>query len=187
MNRFARWGFTLAILPVAACSTPTPPPVVAPPPPPALSAADQAFIQTVAASDAFEAQSSQLAQDKAGRPAIKTFASKMIQEHGKTTQQLQGIVQSKTATPPSAELTADQQAMLTTLQGESGAKFDRDYVRFQIQSHQAAVAAFQQEADGGTDADLRSFAQQTLPELQQHLAEARRLSTARAPAPRHHR
>ncbi len=187
MNRITartlgKWAVGLSMLPLAACAhnpPPPPPMAAAPAPAPMLSSADQNFVQAAGASDAFEVQSSQLAGDKAHRAAIKQYASQMVSAHSQTTQQLMQIVQSKGMPAPTPQLNADQQQMLTSLQADSGAKFDRDYIRDQIMGHQAAVQAFQQEISGGQDADVKAFAQATLPTIQQHLMDAQKLSGMR--------
>jgi putative membrane protein len=180
MNRTLRQALLLTIFGVAACSSNPPPPAPvaeAPPAPkPTLSQADQTFVHAASASDAFEIQSSQLAGDKARRKPVKDFASQMVQAHTGTTQQLMQIVQSKGLPPMQPQLDDQQQQMLQMLQGESGGKFDRDYIHDQIKGHEMAVMVFKQEISDGQDADVKSFAQQTLPVIEQHLAEAKKLA-----------
>lgn len=177
--RTARWVFLAAMLPVAACSSNTPPVAAAPPAPPPLAAADQMFINTAAASDAGEVQAGQLAQTKGHSPRVKKFATDMVTAHTQTTQQLMQIAQTKGVTPDATPPQMVTDAM-TKLNADSSRAFDRDYLRQQVMSHQAAVKAFQDEIANGQDADLKQFATSTLPTIQQHLAMARRLSGARA-------
>jgi putative membrane protein len=177
MNRHMRWAFALALLPIAACSNSAPPPapVVAAPVPPPLAAVDQTFVTAAAASDAAEIQAAQLAQTKAHSPRIKAFAAKMITDHTATTQKLTAIAQSKnvTVTPT---LTDAQQQEITKLQAARPRVFDHDYVHGQVADHMAAVKVFQAEIDNGQDADLKAFAQATLPMINQHLTLAQRLA-----------
>lgn len=78
--------------------------------------------------------------------------------------------------PPSPQ----QQAMLEQLRAApAGARFDSLYGQFQVQSHQMAVAEYQAYATGGANPALRNYANQALPGLQQHLADAQRLPGAR--------
>ncbi len=175
MTRYARWLFVTALLPVAACSNSnSTPPVAAAPPPPALAAADQAFVSGVAGIDAGEIQSSQLAATKARSPRVKTFAAKILADHQQVDQQLMTIAQSKGATPDATPPQMMSDAM-TKLNADTGASFDRDYLREQVGVAQAAVKAMQDEIANGQDADLKQFATTTLPVVQQHLAMARRL------------
>jgi len=172
MSKLTWWGLAL-LLPIAACSNPGPPPPPPMPAQPQVSAQDQNFAMTAGASDQFEIQSSQLALQKSRNPALRRFAQRMVDDHTKTTQQLTSIAQAKgMALQP--QLNGDQQTMLSDLQKANGRRFDGMYWRDQVTGHQQAVAAFQGEANDGYDADIKSFAQQTLPTIQQHLRMAQR-------------
>ncbi|MCQ8242531.1 DUF4142 domain-containing protein [Rhizosaccharibacter radicis] len=176
MNRFARWGFALALLPVAACADKPPAPPPAPPGPPPLAAADAQFIQDAAQGGMAEVQMAQLAQSKSKNPKVKAFAAKMIAEHSPNNDQLKQLATTKGATLPTG-LSDAQNQQLTTLQGEMGRKFDHDYIADQVQDHQAMLTAFQTEAQSGTDPDLKNFASQTVPTIQEHLTDAQKLQT----------
>ena len=178
MRAIARWGTASALLTLAACTPPQPSAtqVLAPAaaPTPALSAQDQQFVRMAGASDLFEIQSSELALRRTGDAAAHRFASQMIRDHRETTRQLNAIVSAKGLTPVLA-LDASQQQMMDQLGGMRGAKFAGEYRNDQVQGHQQAVQAFQTEADNGYDADIKRFAQQSLPLLRQHLTMAQRL------------
>ena len=177
MSRIPSWGFALVLAPLVACSNqplPISQTAPVPPPSPVLSEQDQGFINTVDASDQFELSSSQLALQKSRNPAIRRFAQRMVDDHSKTTQQLLTIANAK-ASNPQPMLTGPQMGILSGLQGASGRAFDGDYVRGQITNHRDAVQAFQTEIATGTDPDLHTFAEQTLPVIQDHLAMAQRL------------
>ncbi len=180
MNRIASWGFALALLPVAACTTnpvnpmaaTVPQPVV---PSPTVNAVDQQFAMQAAASDQFEIQSSQAALQMSHNPRIQQFAQHMIDAHTQTTQQLTQIATGKGMTlQPTLE--PQQQKMLSDLQAmRPGPGFDRAYLHDQVVGHTAAVQVFQNEIANGSDPDLKDFAQRTLPVIQSHLRDARRL------------
>jgi putative membrane protein len=177
MTRIARWAFLpLAFLPLAACSSNDVTPTAAVTPvAPAVNPADASFATQAAASDQFEIQSSQIALQKARSPRVKQFAQRMIDAHTQTTQQLTGIATAKgmTLTPT---LDDQQQTMISNLQAmRGGPAFDRAYLHDQVAGHAAAVALYQNEIATGQDADIKGFAQQTLPVVQNHLRDARRL------------
>ncbi len=73
-------------------------------------------------------------------------------------------------------LSASAQRTMTRLQGLNGADFDRAFIQQMVSDHQRAVADFQRAASSASDSDVRRFAQQTLPGLQEHLQQARTLS-----------
>jgi len=138
----------------------------------ALASGDRNFMTNAAMTDMFEIQSSRLALDKAASAAVKTFAQRMIDDHTRTSDQLKQIAANKNVTLPTA-LDSKHQAQLAKLSAASGAEFDRMYMAAQHAGHQKAVAMFEKEARSGRDADVKSFAQATLPALQEHLTMAR--------------
>ena len=186
MNRMIRWGFALALLPVAACSSNTPAPVAEAPPAPALAPVDQTFVTMAAQGGMAEVQMATLAQTNARSPRVKSFASEMIKDHSAANDQLMKLAQAKGVTPPT-DLTDTQNQQKTMLTGEKGAKFDRDYMHGQVADHQAMVQAFQEEAQNGQDPDIKAFAANTVPTIQQHLTEAQRASGMKMARPMMHK
>jgi putative membrane protein len=69
-------------------------------------------------------------------------------------------------------------AMLFTLKADQGAAFDRNYVNGQVEYQKANAALFQQEIQNGNDPDLRRFARETLPKIEDHLQRALKLAGA---------
>jgi putative membrane protein len=169
MTRYARWGLALMLLPLAGCGGgEAPPPAPAPAAPPPLSSGDSTFINQAAMGGLDEVQDGQLASQKAARPAVRQFAQQMVTDHTQINQQLTALAQRKGVTPPT-QPDPQQTAEYQKMQSLRGHSFDRAYVHDQLTDHQQAVQLFQQEAQQGTDPDVKAFAQQTLPTLQQHL------------------
>jgi putative membrane protein len=133
------------------------------------------FVKEAAISDMFEIQSSQLAQTK-GDDATKAFASQMVADHSKTTEELKGLVQSgkAQASLPTA-LDGAHQKMLDKLKGLRGDSFDKQYDSDQVSGHKDAVSLFGRYAKGGGNAALKDWASQTLPTIQHHLEMAQGL------------
>ena len=180
MNRIVRWGFALAVIPLVACTGNNVTPMAATVPEPAAAAptvnpVDQTFAMQAAASDQFEIQSSQIALQKSHNRRVRDFAQRMVNAHNQTTQQLSGIASSKGMTMQPA-LQPEQQKMLADLQAMNGGRaFDRGYLNDQVTGHTAAVTLFQNEIANGQDPQIKAFAQQTLPIIQDHLRMARSL------------
>lgn len=141
-----------------------------------MSATD--FVQTVAASDAFEIQSSELATQRGTRQDVKDFASEMVTAHRQTTSELTQLTSANSMPAPSPQLSATQQAGLNNLRNQSGASFDDAYVDAQVTAHENAVRAFEEFASAGEAGPLRDWAQRTLPSLRQHLQHAQQLDSA---------
>lgn len=186
MNRMTRWGFALALLPIAACSSNTPAPVAEAPPPPALSPTDQTFVTMAAQDGMAEVQMATLAQTNARSPRVKSYANEMIKDHGAANDQLMKLAQAKGVTPPT-DLSDAQTQQKTMLTAEKGAKFDRDYMHGQVTDHQTMVQAFQEEAQNGQDADVKAYAATTLPVIQKHLTEVQHASGMKMARPAMHK
>lgn len=133
------------------------------------------FVNEAAVSDMFEIQSSQLAQTKGG-DQVKAFAAQMIQDHTKTSDDLKGFVDSgKVKASLPTKMDSAHQKMLDKLQKLDGAAFDKQYDSDQVSGHKQAVSLFQRYGKGGKNADLKDWAEKTLPTLRHHLEMAQGL------------
>ena len=133
------------------------------------------FVNEVAISDMFEIESSKLAQDKGNAPE-KKFASQMVTDHTKTSNELKGLVSSgKVKADLPDALDSSHQTKLDKLKGEGGKDFSSDFDSDQVSAHKDAVSLFQRYAKGGDNADLKNWAGKTLPALQHHLEMAQAL------------
>lgn len=54
----------------------------------------------------------------------------------------------------------------------SGDAFDKAYMADMVKDHKKDIADFQKESSNGQDSDVKQFASQTLPTLQDHLKQA---------------
>jgi len=136
---------------------------------------DEKFLHDAAAGGMMEVELGRLAVERAESADVKAFGQRMVTDHGKANQQLTQIATSKGMTLPRA-LPADMQQERDRLARLSGAEFDRMYVQHMIKDHRKDVAEFEKQAEKGTDPALRSFAQQTLPTLREHLTLAEGLA-----------
>jgi putative membrane protein len=142
---------------------------------PTLSTTDATFLNEAARAGGEEVAAGELAQTKAGSPGVRRFGARMVADHTAANQALGILARSKQITPISDPDDAHTQAMaqLATLRGRA---FDRAYMAGQVRDHLSAVTLFENEAQNGTDPDVKAFAQKQLPTLQSHLAMARRLA-----------
>lgn len=189
MNTIARWGVALALLPLAACNSnpamPLASTVPAPQTLPSVSAQDQNFVDQAATSDMFEIQSSELALKRSRNARTHSFAQRMIDDHTRSSQRLAQLAQANGIMLPTG-LGPEQQRALAAIENTRRI-FDSEYFRQQAIAHQAAIQTYESEASSGYNNDLKAFAQQTLPTLQQHLQIAeggRKMPMGRVPAHR---
>ena len=176
MNRYARWGFALALLPIAACSnssqTVTTPP--APPAPPALADADASFANSVMDMAMFQTQVAPYEAQNGRRVPVKRYASQLADAYTKNMAQMQSTVASKTYTAP-ASMSTDMQGVAGGVTSLRGAALDRAFLHAEVQALSGSVQAYQAEVANGQDSDLKSLAQTNLPTVQRQLARARAL------------
>lgn len=133
--------------------------------------ADVVFARDAAAANLAELRMGELAARQAQAANVKTFARRMVADHTKLAQQLDAIARHAGLVLPSM-LDSKDSAALASLAHQQGTAFDRAYIRAQLTDHRSALALFQREAARGTDPDLKRFATEALPTLQQHLAMA---------------
>ncbi|WP_245894801.1 DUF4142 domain-containing protein, partial [Nostoc cycadae] len=142
-----------------------------------LSSSDRQFINEAAQGGLAEVQLGQLASQRAANNAVKQFGLRMVKDHTQVNTQLKQLAARKGVKLPTT-LNGENQQLQQRLSKLSGANFDREYMTHMVQDHQKDVSAFQTEAQQGQDPDVKAFASQTLPTLEEHLQQARSIVNA---------
>ena len=76
-----------------------------------------------------------MAASKAQNPEVKSFAQKMVDDHGKMLEDLKSLAKSKgVALPDNAPMKEMAQSKL--LEHKSGAEFDKDYMEHMVKDHE---------------------------------------------------
>jgi putative membrane protein len=122
--------------------------------------------------------SGRLAEKKGGSADIRNYAHLMVTSHIPVADALTAILQRKNVTPSNTLLHGAYDAMISTLNADHRAAFDRDYVNGQVEYQKGNAALFRQEIENGSDPELKQFASQTLPKIEDHLQRALRLAGA---------
>jgi putative membrane protein len=135
-----------------------------------LKSSDARFAMKAAQGGMAEVQLGQLAAQKASNPDVKAFGQQMVDDHSKANDQLKSVAAQENMTLPTT-LDGKDQRLMTKLQGLSGSDFDKAYVKAMVKDHEEDIKEFQKEADKGKDPQIKNFASQTLPTLQQHLSK----------------
>ena len=133
------------------------------------------FVGDVARGNMAEISLSQVALQRSQNDAVKQFAQMMVTDHTAASTELQTLATSKNITLPTA-MDQKHQSVMTKLGGESGADFDRDYMKQMVNDHEKMLSLLQKQADKGTDADTKAFAARMVPIVQGHLTAARNLN-----------
>jgi putative membrane protein len=138
---------------------------------------DKKFAKDAVLGAMTEVELGKLAAQKASRQDVKDFGQKMVDDHTKANEQLKQIA-SQENIPIADSLDSKHQARIDKLAKLSGEDFDKAYVKDQLKDHQTDVKEFNAEAQNGTDPNVKAFAANTLPTLQQHLELVKSLNKA---------
>ena len=130
---------------------------------------DHEFVEKAAKSGMEEVSISKVAVDRAQNPQIKDFAQMMVTDHTGANSELTMIATNKAVTLPEDKTNVEKWS------NRSAKDFDQEYIEKMVSDHKEAVELFEKEAKNGEDADLKAFAEKTLPTLQAHLDKAKAL------------
>jgi len=135
-----------------------------------VSTAD--YVKKAAIGDMFEIESSKLAAEKANDKRLKSFAEKMVKDHGKSTEKLKAtLTKAKVSEQPPTEMDAEHKETLDKLRNASGAEFDRMYFQEQMKGHREAHELHSGYAKTGDNAELKKTAGEIDKVVQSHMKE----------------
>jgi len=150
-----------------------------------LSEADKMFVTNAADGGMFEVKAGEMAVAKGDSTSmglmhgdslsVKSFGRMMITDHTKVNEELEDLATRKGASVPTS-LTAPKQQKLDSLSAVSGEAFNQMYAKMMVSSHRETVTLFQAQSASGNDSELKSWASDKLPALQEHLQTAQMLA-----------
>jgi putative membrane protein len=137
---------------------------------------DATFVRKAAQGNMAEVSLGKLALQQSQNDDVKKFGQRMVDDHGKAEQELEGLASKNNLTLPQ-DVNAQQKAEQERLSKLSGPAFDRAYMRLMVQDHVKDVAEFQKESNNSAaNADLKDFASRTYPTLKDHLTMAKSIN-----------
>jgi len=136
---------------------------------------DKHFVRKAAEGGLAEVELGKLATQKASSDDVKKFGQRMVDDHTKANDQLKQLAQQKGIDLPT-QPDAKDQATMKRLEKLSGEQFDKAYMQDMVKDHTKDVAEFQKESTSAKDPDVKNFASQTLPTLQDHLKTAKSIA-----------
>lgn len=160
----------------AVMSPDTPKNAVAQPPPDHPNTVDQLFARQFLIGGAAEVELGKLAGRKASSQAVKDFAKRMVDDHSRANERMDGLARSNRADRTrNANADPDAAAVRAQLEKLSGAEFDAAYIAAQVGDHQKTVHLLEHEIGAGQDVKVKDFAKETLPGVMRHLEMARQI------------
>jgi len=141
-----------------------------------VNEANREFVSKAATGGTAEVELGRVATQRAVRPSVRSFAERMVADHGRANAELAALARRKGLDVPTA-LEPSQQAMRDRLSGLSGPDFDRAYMSEIVRDHTEDIALFERAAEISSDPDLKAWATRSLPMLRDHLALARQVNS----------
>ena len=134
-----------------------------------LTTAEKTFVTKAAEGNFAEVELGKLASQKSHNPDVKAFGEQMVTDHSKANDNLKPIADSNSVQWPT-QLTGEPKTLYDRLSKLSGAAFDKTYVHAMVEGHQKDAKAYEMESGKVKDSQLKSYVDQTLPVVQQHLS-----------------
>jgi putative membrane protein len=113
---------------------------------------------------------------------VREYADRIVVDHRAAGVELQALAARKGWRVPT-QPDAQHMAVRDRLMAVSGPEFDRRFVDEMVKDHDHAIAEFETAATTANDAELRDWAQKTLPVLREHRYMAQELSQRLIAAP----
>ncbi|KQS86455.1 MULTISPECIES: DUF4142 domain-containing protein [unclassified Rhizobium] len=123
------------------------------------------FVKVVTSSNAFEMESSKLAERMAKDADVKEFSAAMIKDQIMAAEELKKVAKLDDML---AKLSPKHAAILHLFKGASVQDFQPLYIEMQTTAHMEAVTLFATYAKGGDDESANAFAAKTLTKLENH-------------------
>ena len=140
----------------------------------AASQADSDFVKEAASGGKMEVKLGQYAAKNAADAQVNRFGERMVADHGKANAELTKICERAAIEVPKDTATKHD-AMVDRLTALKGAEFDRAYMDAMVEDHEHDVEAFREAAKSAENAEVKQFAQKTLPTLEEHLKMAKEI------------
>jgi len=121
-----------------------------------LSVKDKTFMRKAAKGGMMEVAMGRLAAQNAQSDDVKSFGKRMVTDHSKANDELKSIAAKKGVKLPSKEPTEKWSS-------------DKPYMDMMVKDHEKDLAEFKEEANTGTDSDVKKFAEDTAKVVQEHL------------------
>lgn len=133
------------------------------------------FMTKAASNSMLEVEAGKLAQQKARNQDVKNYGQMMVTDHTDANKKLMSLAQQKNIVLPDS-MSQDHMDKMQNLRDKTGAEFDKAYMDLMVSSHEDAVSMFEDASNNMQDAEIKTFAGNTLPKLREHLDRAKQLN-----------
>lgn len=140
----------------------------------ALDEKSSSFLVDITNSGMAEVEISSMAQDHATYTPVKNYAAMLHKDHSSVNDQVKMLATQKNVTLP-LTISDDKQKDITDMRKNAGVRFDKEFIKMMIKNHESSIDKFEGISSTTGDADIKSFADRTLPTLRAHLDSAKAL------------
>ena len=105
---------------------------------------------------------------------VKAFGQRIVAEHERLNTDLKQLAQKKSINIPDRISDADQKS-IDGWKKQSGTAFDTRFVGQMVTDHEKAVDVYKKASNDARDPDVKAYATNALPKLEEHLKLAREL------------
>jgi putative membrane protein len=137
---------------------------------------DNDFFQKATVSTMCEQELGRLAQSNGAAQGVKDFGKRLVDDHKKMHENLKIMAKNVDLQLPNA-LPDKEKAIVEKFKNLKGADFDREFAKQMVDSHQKSVALHEQASAKSGNAQLKNYAKEMLPTLNEHLTIAKKLHT----------
>ena len=130
-----------------------------------MSTDDQNFMQKAATGGLAEVSLGQQVSPAAKNADAKSFADKMVTDHGKANDELKQLASTKGVSLPTD---TDQEHKDAAQKVMSAKNVDKAYMDEMVKDHDKDVKEFEDASKSEKDADLKAWIDKTLPVLKEH-------------------
>ena len=127
-----------------------------------LSAKDKTFMKKAAKGGSMEVAMGRMADKNAQSDDVKSFGKRMVTDHSKANDELKSIASKKGVQLPSKEPSGKWTS-------------DKAYMDMMVEDHEKDLVEFKEEANSGSDPDVKKFAEDTAKVVQEHLDLAKEI------------
>lgn len=136
-----------------------------------LSREASSFIKEASEGNQGEIAMAQLAEQKAQNPKVKSLAQMIQNDHQQAQEKLEAIAQAHGVTLDQG-LTWSQKRAQGKLKKLMGADFDQQYTKDMLEGHVDNLNRFTKASRDIKEADVKQYAQENIPKLEEHLKHA---------------
>ena len=124
-----------------------------------------------------------MARTKASAKAVKDFATTMVNDHGAVNKQAAALAKKLNLTPEDNEtsrsLKSTADASAASMQGKSGADFDKAYIDDEVTYHQSVLDALDKTLiPNAQNAELKALLEKVRPNVAAHLERAKGIQSS---------